>query len=294
MQFGAGLFDLESFSKRQLSSKIISYSTSSSIHTGLPQWSVKEWREIFYRPDCPAHEFLQEYSKVFNSVEVSSTFYAPVSPDSLLHWSQQVPDGFKFLPKWPKLLTHQQMLNSHPKRIKDFIELMNGFEEKLGPTLLQLPPHFSKDYNRELFHFLQQIPEGFPLALELRHSSWFWPQEAHINERLFDYLAKKKISLVVTDTPSRPDIFHLSSTGPDFIVRYLSDNQAEHDKFRLTWWREILKEVEHQTQVHFIFHTEDNLKTPELVDLFDEELGRLRRSKLEDDRKNDQLKMKFL
>lgn len=282
MQFGSGVFDKKSFLESDFETKVSSYHNKHPTQFGLPQWRVSEWKGTLYPKGLPVQEYLSHYAQIFQSVEVSSTFYAPVNDETIIRWREQVGKHFQFIPKWPKRLTHQQLLSSDTAEVKNFIRQMMFFEDKLGPTLLQLPPHFSYDYKRELFHFLENIPNDFPLAVELRHSSWFWPARGMLQERFFDYLCHKKISTVITDTPARRDLFHLNSTGPRLVIRYLSDGDPENDRIRLDWWRLHLLDLEQQTQVHFILHKTDNENVVELIDLIAPVLAEKRKQFLDE------------
>ena len=77
-------------------------------------------------------------------------------------------------------------------------ELAKG--ERLGPTFLQLGPHFAADRLDVLTKYLTQLPREFPWAVEVRHQSWF---DSATNEtRLDDLLKSLNIDKVIFD--SRP------------------------------------------------------------------------------------------
>ena len=113
MVFGSGTFDLEQDKRYAALPKIIAPEEPVAVrpfYLGLPQWGVKEWKGDLYPPSLAAKDFLSFYARYFNCVELSSTFYAHVSDEQIANWRAQVGADFKFLPKWPKVMTHNKML----------------------------------------------------------------------------------------------------------------------------------------------------------------------------------------
>ena len=199
-------------------------------------------------------------------MEVSSTFYAPVSAERVKQWCAQVPATFKFLPKWPRLITHDHFLKAPQKLISNFIEVAQSFENNLGTTLLQMPPTFSTDYKRELYQFLMNLPQDLKIAIEFRHPSWF--DKHQLYDKLQDFFIKQKISSVCSDTPGARQAFHLSFTGENNIIRFLSDEDDEIDKKRLGLWRDFLSEQKQASDIYFIIHRPDNTYAPKLIPYF--------------------------
>jgi uncharacterized protein YecE (DUF72 family) len=274
MEFGAGIFEDFDFLKTS-PFPLVQESKNIGLSLGLPQWGLPEWKGIIYPKDLKPQDFLEHFAKLYSCVEVSSTFYASVEHRTLEGWKEKVGAHFKFLPKWPKRLTHELQLQASSKEIKSFVESMELLNPHLGTTILQLPSSFSYEHRRALFLFLEQIPKGFPICLELRHSSWF--ESRGLRERLYQYLCQREIGLVVTDTPQRRDLFHLNSSGPQFLVRYLSDGVESTDEMRLLWWKKALSEYENKTNCFFIFHKPNNILTPELAQYLDHGLEKTRK-----------------
>lgn len=277
MKFGKGTFDI---SKKKRSFFFYQLTKDEKkVFLGLPQWREEKWRGNFYKKDIKSNDFLREYSKLLDCVEVSSTFYTEVSARQVLAWKESVPNEFFFLPKWPKQITHNQMLCFQRKQIKDFVDKMLLFDEKLGTTILQLPPNFSRDYNRELYYFLLSLPKDFQVSLEFRHPSWF--EKGRVYKKLEEYLALNKIGMVCSDTPARQDVFHMSFTGCNHIIRYVSDEVDETDKVRLTNWKNLLSN-KICGKVFFTLHRPVNDTTPKMISYFSPEKGKLIQENLED------------
>lgn len=116
---------------------------------------------------------LTQYSKMFNMVEVNSSFYREHLPKTYQRWSDEVSKNFKFSVKISKAFTHEAKLS--PK-IKDlYLSLENIFylEEKLGALLIQLPG--SLEFNlrvAEKFFTHMRLFYGGPIVLEPRNSQW--------------------------------------------------------------------------------------------------------------------------
>ena len=65
-------------------------------YIGSSTWSDKDFRGHFYPQKTPQKNFLLEYGKQFNTVEVNSTRYGNPKPSTLDRWKNSVPDNFKF------------------------------------------------------------------------------------------------------------------------------------------------------------------------------------------------------
>lgn len=269
MEFGAGVFD-ELDNRYQLLAQTteLAPSLQGKLRFGLPQWAVREWKFNFYPPDLAPTSFLNHYSQQLKCVELSSTFYSDISDQQILRWMSEVPADFKFLPKWPKLITHQKGLRDCSVQLQAFLAKLEVFGDHLGTSILQLPPNYDRENHKALYYFLLQIPAHIPLTIEFRHSSWFAANRLY--QKLEDYLRSRQIGTVISDTPARPDLFHVSFTGPLQLVRYLSDENDEHDQLRLAKWREWLDQSGLETA--FCLHRPDNATSPQLIKYIDQQL----------------------
>lgn len=101
---------------------------------------------------------------------------------------------------------------------------------------IQLPPYFDYSKKATLFHFLEQWPSEFELAIEFRHSTWF--EDARILPALEKYLRHKKISVVITDVAGRRDLLHTSLTANFVMLRFIGNNLHPTDFSRALAWSE--------------------------------------------------------
>jgi uncharacterized protein YecE (DUF72 family) len=270
MKFGAGIFEkksLDFFTKGPYFEK----KSPSQVMIGMPQWSIPAWKNHFYSHDCRNQDFLEQYAKRLPCCEVSSTFYAPVSKERWSSWQEQAGKEFHFLPKWPKIISHDKALRSCKHDVEEFAKRLEALENNLGTTLLQLGPSFSYDYRADLFKFLTSLPSELPLAIEFRHTSWF--QDQRLLPKLEDYLYQNNISTVCTDTSARRDVCHLSFTGERNIIRYLSDGNEENDILRLKSWKDWLQKHPIGGTLYFMLHRPDNTKTYDLIEVLDPNLS---------------------
>ena len=77
--------------------------------------------------------------------------------------------------------------------------------------------------------------------------------------------------MVIADTPSRRDVFHLSFTGSKNVIRYLSDQNKDNDQRRLKLWRIWLDQNPQLGEIYMALHRPDNEWAPELIPLFSPE-----------------------
>lgn len=270
MEFGKGKFSLtpESY---PFDRAFVANQTHkrSSLFLGLPQWSIPEWKGHFYTKKCSTKNFLNEYAQRLDCVEVSSTFYADIGEPTLHSWKKSVGENFRFLPKWPRKITHEKGLHNSNEESLAFVRRMHTLGDRLGVTFLQLPPSFSSAYARPLYNFLRILPKDFPVAIEFRHRSWF--QGPRLYPKLESYMVKENIGSVCTDTASRRDVFHLSFTGTNNIIRYLSDEDEDMDTNRLHLWKKWLFSNHKGANFYFILHQSDNKFAPNLISKFSPE-----------------------
>ena len=79
--------------------------------------------------------------KLFDTVEVNTTFYRLPSRDAVANWAAQTPPDFVFTVKASRYLTHIKRLTKLGHGVERFYERIEPLIEagKLGPVLWQLP-----------------------------------------------------------------------------------------------------------------------------------------------------------
>ena len=126
------------------------------------------------RNNFPAGEsLLERYSRVFNFVEINSSFYRSHLKKTYAKWAANTPYDFRFSVKMAKEITHTKKLVNVDLQVSQFIEEVNSLESKLGVILIQLPPSLKFDA-KIATDFFMSVRSCFTgnIALEARHISW--------------------------------------------------------------------------------------------------------------------------
>jgi len=141
-------------------------------HIGAQGFSARDWVGTFYPPRTQSGSYLDFYARVFDTVEMNTTFYAIPSPAQVQEWAERTPPGFVFTAKLPKAITHEKRLVDAETELGYFCRSVRGFGAKLGAAVIQLPPSFSRESQPDLERFLALLPEDIRFAIEFRHRSW--------------------------------------------------------------------------------------------------------------------------
>ena len=148
-----------------------------SFRIGCSGWSYNDWVGVFYPKETRPEDYLRLYSRVFDSVEIDSTFYRAPSAAMVQHWYSSTPPGFVLAPKIPKRITHDQHLENTESYMRHFSETLGQLREKLGPFVIQLPPSFKNPKHlKPLERFIEGVNAEYRYAIEFRHESWFTPE----------------------------------------------------------------------------------------------------------------------
>ena len=230
------------------------------IYIGATGWSMKEWVGRWYPEKARTADYLRYYGRQFNTIELNTTHYRIPSPELVAKWYAEVPDDFRFCPKVPQMISHSRELGRGDTALQKFVAALDGFGEKLGCAFIQLPPHFGADRLPVLDAFLGRWPRVLPLAVEVRHPSWF--EDPFATEALMDTLAAHGAAAVITDVAGRRDVLHGYVTAPRTMVRFVGNGLIDSDFTRLAAWAEKLREW--NLPETFIFpHEPENVLAPD-------------------------------
>lgn len=179
--------------------------SSTSIRLGCAGWSYKEWIGPLYDPD---KSMLQQYSAVFDTVEIDSSFYKFPETGTILGMSRYTPRGFLFSAKMNKKFTHDLRLRLDEKaqeELDSFCQLFDPLlaKDKLACILVQLPPSLKRDDDL-LEAFLAALPRRYAYSVEFRHPSWLEPHT-------WTTLSKYKVAYCIVDEPLLPPEVHVTS-----------------------------------------------------------------------------------
>jgi len=166
------------------------------ILTGTSGFSYDEWKGEFYPARITGKEMLRYYSARFRTVEVNNTFYRMPTERLLTSWAEEVPDGFIFAMKAPRVITHVKGLKDVEEEMDHLFRMLSVLGARLGPVLFQFPATFHVD-PAVLEDHVDLIPPGHSCAFEFRSPSGLHP-------RIPDILAGSGCTLCISDSDENP------------------------------------------------------------------------------------------
>lgn len=237
----------------------------SRIYLGATGYNMKNWVGKWYPSGTKDKDFLRHYGAQFNTIEHNTTHYRIPDTATVARWREETPDDFRFCPKIPQTISHARDLGLSTRQIQVFCEVILGLEEKLGCCFLQLPPYFSTQNTMVLLRFLEQFPAEVPLAVEVRHESFF--QDTVDAEAFFELLRARRVSTVITDVAGRRDVCHMRLSTNRVLVRFVGNGLHPTDYTRIRDWATRLKDwtAAKLKEVYFFTHEPDNLLAPDLA-----------------------------
>ncbi len=173
----------------------------SEFYIGCQGWNYDDWTtkadgvSVFYPRGTKSNQMLENYSKVFDTIEVDSTFYAIPASSTVENWFKKTPENFTFSLKMPQEITHEYGLREPSFPImEEFCERVLLLKEKLGVVLIQLPPNFeaSKENAQALREFLAELPKKIRFAVEFRNREW-------LIDWTFEELKKNSVALCLVE-----------------------------------------------------------------------------------------------
>ena len=154
---------------------------ASTVRIGPAGWSYPDWSGYVYPTRRPKGFHEATYlAKFFDTIEVNSSFYAPIRADHARQWIDRVAANprFVFTAKLWQKFTHDALTAFSTIAPDDDRAVREGFDVlhgagKLGAVLLQFP--FSFHRGEQTTAYLEALLDRFqnyPLAVEMRHASW--------------------------------------------------------------------------------------------------------------------------
>jgi uncharacterized protein YecE (DUF72 family) len=230
------------------------------VHAGTSGYSYKEWKGNFYPSDLPAAGMLPFYAKHFSTVEINNTFYRMPSEKILLGWSEQVPDGFAFVLKVPRRITHIKKLKDVDDDVAYLLKTVAALGAKRGPLLFQLPPFFRKDVII-LRNFLGLLSPDGQSGFEFRHQSWF-------DDDVYAILRAHNASLCLADADNELSIPFVATAD----WGYLRLRRPDYKDEELRDWAKRIADQPWKEAFVFFKHEEAG-KGPQLASRFLEIVG---------------------
>lgn len=255
------------------------------LRVGCPMWAHKPWIGSFLPAGTPQNRMLSEYASRFDTVEGNTTFYALPAPSTVERWADQVPEGFRFVLKMPKRITHDLRLRGTDTDVREFVARFEPLADRLGPTFVQLPPSFGQRDLPVLREFLASLTRERQWAVEVRHRDFFvgGPAERPLDEMLRDLgvnrviMDARCVHAGPSETEQERDEIRSKpllpvrpvATDQSPIVRFIGQiAAAANPPFWAPWIDACARWMERGRDPYFFVHTPDNLATPHLAEQF--------------------------
>lgn len=207
------------------------------LRIGTCSWKYDSWRGIVYS-DNDKVNYLEEYSKYYNTVEIDQWFWSLFPPNKVAlpqkavvnEYKKSVSKDFKFTIKVPNsiTLTHfysknkNDELKTNPYFMSNdlFDEFLNSIEpikSQVGCLMFQFE-YLNKQKMASLNNFVNafrifhsNLPKGIPnLAIEIRNPNY-------LNQNYFEFLNSLNIYHVFLQGYYMPSIFEVYKKYKSFI-----------------------------------------------------------------------------
>jgi len=206
------------------------------IRIGPAGWSYKDWEGTVYPPHGSKFDHLAYLASFFDTIEINSPFYRIPPPTHSKSWVRRVADNpnFKFTTKVFRGFTHDDvsLVDADVTAFRNYLDPLAD-ANRLGAVLLQYPWSFkNSDESRDKLAALFNAFDGYPLALEVRHSTFQ-------NEEFFEFLNEHDVAWVNVDQPLFHDSVKPSDamTGPLAYARLHGRNYEKWFAHSETWER---------------------------------------------------------
>ncbi len=200
---------------------------------GTSGYKYDHWRGVLYPEDLPKDEWFGCYAKRFESVEINNTFYHLPEAETFDEWRERAPQGFCYALKFSRYGSHMKKLKDPEGTIGAFLERAERLRDRLGPILVQLPPHWGADPER-LAASLDVAPARHRWAVEVRDPSWLGSE---VFDVLRDHGAALCIHDLIDDHPRErtADWLYLRYHGEDYGGSY-SPQKLSAEADRIAGW----------------------------------------------------------
>jgi uncharacterized protein YecE (DUF72 family) len=229
-----------------------------ALRIGTCSWNYDSWVGVVYdEPRSRSVDYLADYAKKYNLVEVDSWFYKLPTRHEVEEYAAAVPPSFEFVCKAPRdiSLTHFQndQASANPAYLS--VDLYEQFLESLDPIAGQIPAiilefeYLNKKkmpgqaaFMDQLGAFIAAVPKRIPLAIECRNGPW-------LNKEWFQFLQQAGAMPVLSEKQFLPPIVDLGSKYMDLfgqmvVVWLLGGDRKEIEERAGGQWDKIVEPKE--------------------------------------------------
>jgi uncharacterized protein YecE (DUF72 family) len=249
------------------------------LRVGCSSWTSDAWSGRIYPRGLPDGERLSVYARLFDTVEVDSSYYRTPPAAMVVGWRRKTPEEFRFTLKFPRDLLDPKV-PVDPSKVHEFTENARHLENKLGPILLQFPPWVRPGRAQAFLEtLLGTLDPGLRYAVELRDAGWFRDATgAWLRQTLTDRgIALVWSFLTYVDIPPErtADFVYLRFIGDHTTVPAESHGEVRVDRSSETaLWARRLRVQEDSARRAFIFFNNHYAGfAPESVNQFRSEMG---------------------
>lgn len=216
---------------------------------GTSGWMYDHWNERFYPQDLEGEEKLAFYGEHFSTVEINNTFYQLPEAETFRTWGQQSPQDFTFSIKVSRYITHMKNLLDAEEPLGRLLEHASHLNDKTGPFLFQLPPHWTRNRER-LEGFISLLPHSQRFAFEFRNKTWY-------TDEILALLAEHNHALVIHDHADAPS--PIKKTAGWLYVRFHGPGGGYEGKYstqQLEDWAKRLEDLEANEGAYLYFNND--------------------------------------
>ncbi len=245
------------------------------VYVGCAKWGRKEWVGKLYPTGTPEKEFLPQYTKHFNAIELNATSYKMPTPAVVSSWAAAAGDKeFLYCPKLVRYILPSPDRERQLLYMSEWKKCMQEFGDHLGPMFLMLAENFLPTRFNLLKDFLHDFPKEYRLFVEVRHRAWY--EDEKIFLELIKELSIYNAGFVITDTAGRRDMSHMYLTVPRAFIRFVGNSLHETDYARCDDWVKRIKAWIRKglEEVYFFMHMHDEARSPELISYFIKKLNK--------------------
>ncbi len=206
---------------------------------GTCSWKYDSWRGLVYT-DGAEINYLKEYSKIFNYVEIDQWFWSLRGLNNIelpkteivKSYKESVPYDFKFSVKVPNSITLTHFYKTEEEEpiiqnqhflsldiLNEFIGLIKPIHKNLGPLMFQFE-YLNKEKMKSQYEFqglfrefTGKLPDKFLYAVETRNPNY-------LNESYFQFLRDNKLGHVFLQGHYMPSVYDLYRKFKDYIKTF--------------------------------------------------------------------------
>jgi uncharacterized protein YecE (DUF72 family) len=213
--------------------------------TGTSGFSYDDWRGYFYPEELPKGQMLAYYAGRFPTVEVNSSYYSLPHAATLEQMARKVPEGFSFVFKANKEMTHAPELD--PAVFAQFRAALPPLLDRgaLGCVLAQFPWSFRHGPPQcDTLRRFRELMGEIPTVVEFRNSGW-------ARDEVYEFLREQRLGYCCVDEPRLKGLMPpvALATSPIGYVRFHGRNAAK-------WWQH-----EHAYERYDYLYTEEELQS---------------------------------